>query len=224
MAVERLILWDLDRTLLEAYGFGQAIMGQAFLRLYGVPAPDGVPTAGRTDKSILRDMLALLGRDESEQPRVQALVGELAREGVVDPVGVRALPGAAAAVAAAAGPTVLQSVLTGNLEAIGRLKLSAVGARGLDLDVAAFGDDHTYRPDLVDVARERLASRYGASLEPDRILIVGDTPLDVEAALVNGAVAVGVATGSYSTDDLRAAGAHVVLPDLTDPRELLAAL
>ena len=121
-----------------------------------------------------------------------------------------------------------QSVLTGNIRPVAEVKLSAVGLRDpLDLCIGAYGDDHEVRTELVQVARRRAAAVHGSS--PDDFdgaatVLVGDTPLDIEAALAAGARAIGVATGSSQAADLLAAGAHAVLPDLTDTRQVVRAL
>ncbi len=123
---------------------------------------------------------------------------------------------------------VRQSVLTGNIRPVAEVKLSAVGLRDpLDLCIGAYGDDHEVRSELVQVARRRAAAVHGTC--PDEFgglstVLVGDTTLDIEAALAAGARAVGVATGSCAAADLYAAGAHAVLPDLTDTRAVLRAL
>jgi phosphoglycolate phosphatase-like HAD superfamily hydrolase len=121
-----------------------------------------------------------------------------------------------------------QSVLTGNIRPVAEVKLSAVGLRDpLDLCIGAYGDDHEVRTELVQVARRRAAAVYGKAGEDfagTSTILVGDTPLDIEAALAAGARAVGVATGPSQAADLLAAGAHAVLPDLTDTRQVLRAL
>jgi phosphoglycolate phosphatase-like HAD superfamily hydrolase len=105
------------------------------------------------------------------------------------------------------------------------LKLGAAGLGDhLDLDAGAYGDAHEVRAELVPLARLAASRRYGAGFAASSTILIGDTPLDVEAALASGARAVGVATGSYSTAELAAAGAHAVLPDLTDPASVLAAV
>lgn len=123
---------------------------------------------------------------------------------------------------------VYQSVLTGNIRTVAEVKLSALGLReALDLCIGAYGDDHEIRAELVQVARRRAAAVHGrlpADFEGCATVVVGDTPLDVEAALVTGARAVGVATGRYSATELAAAGANVVLPDLTDTAMVLESL
>ena len=121
-----------------------------------------------------------------------------------------------------------QSVLTGNVRQLAEVKLDALGLReGLDLCIGAYGEDHEDRAQLVHVARRRAAGVHGRSadaFEGTATVVIGDTPLDILAALDAGARAVGVATGSFAAADLMAAGAHAVLPDLTDTKLVLQAL
>jgi phosphoglycolate phosphatase-like HAD superfamily hydrolase len=143
-------------------------------------------------------------------------------------------PGGATAVGVATGngarPSrrVHQSVVTGNIRLLAEVKLAALGLRnGLDLCIGAYGDDHEDRTELVQVARRRAAAVHGrtpTAFAGTSTVVIGDTPFDVTAALAAGARAVGVATGSHPAADLRAAGAHAVLPDLTDTDAVLKAL
>jgi phosphoglycolate phosphatase len=121
--------------------------------------------------------------------------------------------------------TVRQSVLTGNIRPMAEVKLGALGLHEhLDLDIGAYGDVHEVRAELVHVARERATAAAGTDFGGESTVLVGDTPLDVAAALATGARAVGIATGSYPETDLAAAGAHAVLPDLADTPRVLAAI
>ena len=150
--------------------------------------------------------------------RVAALDGSV-------PVEVRALPGAAGAIETLAAAGLRQSVLTGNIRPLAAVKLGAAAlGEHLDLDVGAYGDAHEVRAELVTVARRAARAAYGADFGGRSTVLVGDTPLDVAAALATGARAVGVATGSFSAADLAGAGAHAVLPDLTDTSLVLAAV
>jgi Predicted phosphatases len=120
---------------------------------------------------------------------------------------------------------VVQSVLTGNVPAMARAKLAAVGLDAhLDLDVGAYGDHHEVRAELVHLARARARAAHGREFGGTATVLVGDTPLDVEAALATGARAVGVATGGPAAGELVAAGADAVLPDLTDTAAVVAAI
>ena len=135
------------------------------------------------------------------------------------------MPGAAAAIAALAEAGARQSVLTGNIRPLAALKLGLAGlSEHLDLDVGAYGDVHEVRAELVPVARRAARAAYETDFGGRSTVLVGDTPLDVAAALDTGARAVGVATGSFPAADLAAAGAHIVLPDLTDTSLVLAAV
>jgi phosphoglycolate phosphatase-like HAD superfamily hydrolase len=129
---------------------------------------------------------------------------------------------------AGASGRIYQSVLTGNIRSVAEVKLAALGLREwLDLCIGAYGDDHEDRTELVAVARRRAAAVHGrsaAAFDGTATVVIGDTPLDIAAALAAGARAVGVATGSYTADDLAMAGADAVLPDLTDTAAVLRAL
>jgi len=122
-------------------------------------------------------------------------------------------------------PLVRQSLLTGNVRALAEVKLGPLHlTTHLDLDVGAYGNESAIRADLVGLARQRATAAYGAEFGGEATVLVGDTPLDVAAALAAGARAVGVATGRYSMADLAQAGAHVVLPDLADTERVVAAV
>ena len=169
--------------------------------------------AGRTDRAIIADTLTMAGVAEPAR-HVEDFMAELSRR--APDLRARfaahghALPGAAAALAAVAamGPDAVQSVLTGNLPAIAEAKLAALGlAIHLDLEIGAYGDHHEVRAELVHLARQRAAAAYGRDFSGAATVLVGDTPLDVEAALATGARSVAVATGGSSAADLAAAGA-----------------
>jgi phosphoglycolate phosphatase-like HAD superfamily hydrolase len=229
-----LVLWDVDGTLVNAGGLGTRLYEAVFREMFGRELSAVAPKAGRTDRAIVLETLALAGIPDA-QVHVGVFLDELARQvllldGQAGSV-VAALPGAAAAVAALAAPGLLmpgrvhQSVLTGNIRPLAELKLRAAGlGDGLDLDADAYGDVHEVRAELVYVARDAAARARGDDFAGAATVLVGDTPLDVAAALTAGARAVGVATGSYSPGQLAAAGAHAVLPDLTDPARVLAAI
>ena len=222
------MLWDVDYTLLSASGLGNRLYQAVFKDLFGRDLTTIAPKAGRTDRAILLDTLALAGVAEP-RAHVDEFLADLAlRVAAVDgsaDAEVHALPGAAAAIAALAAAGIRQSVLTGNIRPLAALKLAAAGlGEHLDLDVGAYGDIHEARAELVPVARQAARAAYGAEFGGQATVLVGDTPLDVAAALATGARAVSVATGSFSAADLAGAGAHAVLPDLTDAVLVLAAV
>jgi phosphoglycolate phosphatase-like HAD superfamily hydrolase len=177
--------------------------------------------AGRTDHEIALDVLAaheVAGGERHLPAFTEALTAALAAAAATLREHGRALPGAAAALAALAGvPGVVQSVLTGNVEANAVLKLATFGLDAhLDLSVGGYGSDNRHRPNLVGVARAKARRRYGRAFDGAATVLVGDTPLDVAAGHAGGAAVVAVATGPYGAGELAAAGADVVLPDLRD--------
>jgi phosphoglycolate phosphatase len=227
----RLVLWDVDGTLVDSAKLGRDAFFEAFQKVTGAAPSEMVPFAGRTDLEIAHDMLESSGvapddelLDRFEEALVESMAarhGEMRRRG-------RALPGAGAALARLQHePGVVQSLLTGNVEPNALVKLSAFGlARYVDFGAGAYGSDHRVRGELVAIARRRTEERHGVRLEPDDVVLVGDTPLDIAAAREGGARAVGVATGPYDVEMLDDAGADAVLPDLADTeavaREVLA--
>jgi phosphoglycolate phosphatase len=231
--VRLLVLWDIDYTLLAADGVGRRQYALALADMYGLQLPRAPGSfAGRTDSAIALEVLALAGvPDPQEQLRpfldsLSARADQIADE--VRDHG-RVMPGAAEALAAmaAARPAgdVVQSLLTGNLPELARVKLTALSVtQHLDLTIGAYGDVSPVRADLVDVARRKAAGQHGHDFGGRATILVGDTPSDVEAATATGASAVGVATGSFSEAELTKAGAHVVLPDLSDTHAVVAAI
>jgi len=223
-----LVLWDVDYTLVNAGGLGTLRYEVAFKELFGRDLLAVASKAGRTDRAIGLDTLALAGIAEP-QAHVDDFLAVLARrsaaaDGTVSD-DVRAMPGASAAVAALADAGARQSVLTGNVRPLAELKLGLAGlGEHLDLDVGAYGDAHEVRAELVAVARQAAREAYGADFGGASTVLVGDTSFDVAAALAADARVVGVATGSFSAAELAAAGAHIVLPELTDTSLVLAAV
>jgi phosphoglycolate phosphatase-like HAD superfamily hydrolase len=223
---ELLVLWDVDYTLVDARGLGTRLYEIVFELMFGCQLPGVAPKAGRTDRAITLDTLALAGVPDPHahvDAFLAVLAGQVAAvDGAAD---VRPMAGASASIAALAGAGLRQSVLTGNIRPLAALKIGAAGlGEHLDLAAGAYGDAHEVRAELVPVARRAAARAYGADFAGPSTVLVGDTPLDVAAALATGARAVAVATGSYPAADLAAAGAHVILPDLTDPALVLAAV
>jgi phosphoglycolate phosphatase-like HAD superfamily hydrolase/uncharacterized protein YjbJ (UPF0337 family) len=227
--VTRLVLWDVDGTLVDAAGTGRDAFLEAFERVTGGPLIHLVPFEGRTDLEIALDLLRAAGRDDAEALLAdfeRALTEALAsRAGILAARG-RALPGAHAALArVAAEPGFHQALLTGNLAPNARVKLAAFGLDGLvDLEIGGYGSDARHRPALVAVARARARERRGLDVAPADVVLVGDTPLDVAAAHEAGTRVVAVASGASSAEELRAAGADAVLADLRDPEALMRAL
>jgi len=222
-----LVLWDVDHTLIENSGVSKATYAATFEMLTGCPGRFPPVTEGRTDQEIMRSLfqahgLYLTDEYHARLPDVltSALnmrIPALRQQGYV-------LPGAREAlIALRSVPGVVQSVLTGNIQANARAKLAAFGLDTLlDLDVGGYGWDAFARANLVEVALSRAAAKYGLQFDKRSTILIGDTPRDVEAGRDGGAHVIAVATGLHSTDDL--AEAEAVLADLRDTAELVAAV
>ena len=226
MAVDRLVLWDIDKTLLSVGGVGTEAFGAAFEELTGASMREMADAVGRTERHILRRTIELHDLDPNdysfdrfaalEAAEYRARVEQIRMRGSV-------LPGARSALAALGRlPHILQTVLTGNTREGAEAKLDAFGLVGLDLHIGAYGDLSEYRPDLVPVARSLAERRSGKNYAGERTVIIGDTEHDIAAAREHGARVIAVATGLATRAELERAGADIVLPDLSGTMALLA--
>lgn len=211
-----LVLFDIDGTLIQTAGAGVRGMGAAFAELHAQPlALEGVPVAGRTDRAILREIFTRYAIEETDDTIAalrDAYLAELPlhlRQRVQGGFGV--LPGVHAALdALEADDRFTVALLTGNFERGAQIKLAH-----FDLwerfAFGAYGDAHVNRRDLVPVAIEQ-AQRAGR--DPRHVVVIGDTPLDVDCAHAHGARAVAVATGHHTLEELRATGADLTVETL----------
>jgi len=224
-----LILFDIDGTLCLTGRAGWRAMNRACQDVVQVDdAMAAVEFAGRTDWSILTDIMAQYGRTldtallaELRDRYVRHLAEEIQHRGT----GVKdVMPGINPLLdTLQERDDVALALLTGNFIEGARIKLEY-----FDLwkyfPCGAFGGDAESRNDLVPIAVARAQQCGIINGEPAKVLVVGDTPNDVECALVAGALPVGVATGGYSVEDLCAAGAEVVFTDLSDTEAFLKLL
>ena len=181
-----------------------------------------VDLRGRTDTSIMRDLLAHI-RVEATPAEAEKFRNQyLALLPVTLPKGnARVLPGVQAALdAIAAHPGLHQGLLTGNLREGARLKLAHVGIWSY-FEFGAFADDSSDRNELGPFALRRAKEKTGLDFPPERVWIIGDTPHDIACAKAIGAKSIGVATGSFLPEDLTACGATRVFRDLSDTPALL---
>lgn len=223
-----LILWDIDHTLVTIGEVSHEIYELAFEEVIGEPLRELADMMGRTERAILAETLALHGVLDPESKFDDCYVA-LAR--AADKLrermrtAGRRLPGAAEALTALAEHNVVQSVVTGNLEPIARTKLEVFElAQHLDFEIGGYGSDGDTRPPLIRQAWLRAQCKYGRMFQPEQVVVIGDTHLDTTAAHEVGVRAVGVATGSNTVDELTAAHADAVLPDLTDTATVVQAV
>lgn len=222
----KLLLFDIDGTLIHTGGAGTRGMTRAFESVFQVPnAFEGILMPGRTDPRILADTLARRGinanaatiqrfRERYQLDLVEELRQSSPRRALVMP-GVRELLDALRP-----RPDVFLALLTGNYSEAARVKLDHFGLWEY-FRCGAFGEDAHERSDLVAVAVERARSAGWRGVAPGDVLVVGDTPLDVACALTAGVRPIAVATGGYAAGVLQASGAEAVFEDLSDTRTFL---
>jgi len=219
-----LILWDIDQTLVNMDRAGERALLQMIRETYQRDFQEQLPVdlRGRTDTSIMRDLLAHI-RVEATPAEAEKFRNQyLALLPVTLPKGnARVLPGVRAALdAVAAHPELHQGLLTGNLREGARLKLAHVGIWSY-FEFGAFADDSSDRNELGPVALRRAKEKTGIDFPPERVWIIGDTPHDIACAKAIGANSIGVATGTFLPEDLTACGATRVFRDLSDTPALL---
>ena len=224
-----LLLFDIDGTLLLSGGAGIRAMTRAFEEVFDVrEAFAGSDVAGRTDRFILSGALTRAGLpDTPEQHQLfrEAYVPRL-REEILKPATGRygLMPGIQALLDRLRDEgSVHFALLTGNYQSAAYVKLGHFGIEGF-FEWGAFGEESTERDELARIALRRAEARGLPATAREQSVVIGDTPHDVACARAIGARVLAVATGNYSEDDLRASGADVALPDLSDTDGALRAL
>lgn len=226
----RLILFDIDGTLVSTQGAGSRAVRRALLEVYGETGPiDSYDFHGRTDPQIVRELLRLAGLEDAA---IDARLDELwvaYLEGLEHELGhpdanARTLPGVVPLLDALHETRDdLVALLTGNIEPGARLKLSAVDL-WQRFDFGAYGSDHERRDRLPAVAQRRALERTGLEFRGRDIVIIGDTPFDVTCGQALGVWTVAVATGRHTPRELEEAGADVVFEDLSDTAAVVEAI
>jgi len=225
--MRRLLLFDIDGTLV-AGGPAKTAFHLALLEAYGTAGPiDGHEFSGKTDPQIARELMVRAGLEPDEIDRgfptlwnryLSELEARLPREPMKVLPGVRALVDRLSA----SGDAAL-GLVTGNIVGGARLKLGSAGLFDR-FRMGAYGSDSEERNNLPRVALERALETWGVRFPSRDVLVIGDTPRDVECGLAHGVVTVGVATGRYSRDALRDAGADHVVTDFSDTDALVELL
>jgi phosphoglycolate phosphatase-like HAD superfamily hydrolase len=219
------LLFDIDGTLMDSGGAGRRSIERAFDRLHRRrDACDRIRFGGMTDRAIARAGLSALGIEPTPAAvdallaaYLDALAEELPASKATVHAGIEAALDASAAASAAVG------LGTGNLREGARLKLGRVGLAGR-FSFGGFGCDHETRSELLRIGAERGAALLGASLSACRVVIIGDTPKDIDAALAIGAECIAVATGTFPLEELVACGPTRAFRDLDEEGALEALL
>ena len=213
------ILFDIDGTLLRTGGAGAVAWQRAFLELYDVEANIEEHThAGMTDPEIaeivFREVMGRQGSDAERAAAIGCYLGHLA-DAVAESDGYVVMPGIEELLPRLVAQGVLLGIVTGNIESAAHVKLGR-GDLNRYFAFGGYGSDSRDRTELTKKALERGAELSGKPLDPDQTIAVGDTPRDVKAGHGAGIHVVGVATGSYTVDQLEEAGADWAIENVEE--------
>jgi phosphoglycolate phosphatase-like HAD superfamily hydrolase len=222
----KLILFDIDGTLLTSGGAGERALRLGFRDRFGIDDDlSSVEIAGRTDSGIVREMLAahrLPATPENIAAFLDGYLHHLAEE--IPRTPGRLLPGILPLLdALQPRADIVLALLTGNLARGAEIKLRHYGVWHY-FEFGAFADDHHDRNQLGPFAQARARAQRGIEFPPERIFVLGDTPHDIACARAIGAKAIAIATGKFSQADLAAHAPDFLFDDLADSDAVLAAI
>jgi phosphoglycolate phosphatase len=227
----KLVLFDIDGTLLLSAGAGRRSLLAAMAGTVEDPGRLGaIRFDGKTDPQIVIELLTAAGHPRARESELVAevlarYVTCLEQDLAVHGHRSRVMPGIPDLLdALEADPAVLLGLLTGNVAPGARLKLGAAGLDPGRFRIGAFGSDHADRIRLPPIAVARAEPLVGRRLAGSEVVIIGDTPADVQCAGSIGARTIGVATGGFTVAELHAAGADAVFPDFSDTARALEAI
>jgi len=225
----RLLLFDIDGTLVDTRGAGLAALLDAAEDILEVER-ESVPVldlAGATDGGVMRSLFGALGRADDaaiRQRYLECYLGHLKRRLQDEAFGGEALPGVATLMEALAKvPQVKLGLLTGNVRMGADHKLRRFALDHYFED-GAFGDDADDRNLLGPVAVRRFEAQAGVGIPVDEVIIIGDTVKDVACARALGARCLAVATGVHGRTGLVESGAWICLDDLQDTERVVMLL
>jgi phosphoglycolate phosphatase len=229
--MKRLVLFDIDGTLLSARSAPRNAFTRAMVEVYGTTGPIATHRFdGKTDPQIARELLTLTGLpdraiDDGLDTLWSSYIRELRHELAAPSHDTLVYPGIRELLAALERSTeeVVLGLLTGNIAAGAALKLESASIR-TPFRVGAFGSDCERRDGLPPVAVQRAYAEVGIMFRRRDIVIIGDTPSDVTCGQALGVRAIGVATGNHAAADLAGAGADTVFEDLADTAAVLDAI
>jgi phosphoglycolate phosphatase len=226
----RLVLFDIDGTLLSSEGIGRTAMRRALGSIFGSPGNPAYRYDGKTDRQIVRDVMRLEGHsDEYIDSQMEKLI-ETYLEGLRDNAksgnfNVRPLEGVAELLdALEPRKDIVLGLLTGNVEPGARTKLIAAGIDPDRFRINAFGSDSEHRPELPAIAQGRASEKLGVHIERGHMIVIGDTPADIACGRSLGAKAIGVASGHYTVEQLQEHDPYAVFPSLANTQQVLESI
>lgn len=219
--MNKLVLFDIDKTLIGGAVKHRETFKLAFKQVYGVDAGlDTINTYGMTDREALIEILKVKGLSENQifekMHEAVRIITENYKD--LDDKGIHALPGTKELLKTLRGKVIL-GLVTGNMKAVAYGKLKYVGFDKY-FKFGGFGDDALDRADLLRIAIRRAVKKYNFKFN-NNVYHFGDTPRDVEIGTQKGITSIGVATGIYSKEELKKAGADYVLDNLKNTKKVL---
>lgn len=225
--MRKLILFDIDGTLARG-GPAKEAFGVAMMATFGtVGTIESFDFSGKTDPQIARELLVAANVDDSVidtgLPVLwNSYISELKTRIVANPM--KLLPGVGDLIENLhLADDVALGLVTGNIARGARIKLGSVGLAE-HFHVGGYGCDHEVRDHLPGIALDRAADTWGITFSEESVVVVGDTPRDVQCGKHHGAKTVAVATGHFDGSQLKETGADVVLQDLSDVDRVMEAL
>ena len=226
----KLVLFDIDGTILLTSGAGKRAVHRALADVFGAPGRAEHRFDGKTDPQIVRELMRMEGHgDDHIDARMSALLDryvDYLHEELDHPsTAVRLMPGVAELLDALEARTdVVLGLVTGNLAAGAAAKLRAGGIRPERFRIGAYGSDHELRNELPAVAQRRAREELGIEVVGTDVVVIGDTPADVDCGRAIGARTIGVATGYFAADALLGHGADFAFEDLADTAAVLRSI
>jgi phosphoglycolate phosphatase len=223
----KLVLFDIDGTIMLTDGAGKRAIHRALDEVFGGTGPEDHRFDGKTDPQIVRELMRIVGHSDehidARMPRLlERYVEYLGEELHARPSGITVMPGIHELLAALRDrDDVVLGLLTGNLAAGAKAKLRAAGIAPEQFKVGAYGSDHELRGELPAVAQRRARDELGLDIAGCDVVVIGDTPADIQCGRGIGARAIGVATGHFTVEELGEHQAAAVFADLSPTAEVL---
>jgi phosphoglycolate phosphatase-like HAD superfamily hydrolase len=220
----KLLLFDIDQTLINSGGAGLRALDRACLQLLGIPnAMQNIHPHGKTDPAIAREIFRVrLNQTTPANGQIESILEaylSFLKEEVRLSPNYRVLPGIISVLdESLSRKDIMLGLATGNVELGARIKLDR-GELNPYFTFGGFGSDSEDRTELVRRAAGKAALRSGAPISSSETYVIGDTPLDIVAGKRAGFKTIGVATGSYSIEELMDSGAMFAIQDFEQGRD-----